>query len=39
MVLAAFAAVLERDRGFTRADFHARHPGGTLGKKSREKAP
>jgi len=39
MVLAALAAVLERGRGFTRADFHARHPGGTLGKKSREKAP
>jgi sugar/nucleoside kinase (ribokinase family)/D-arabinose 5-phosphate isomerase GutQ len=39
MVLAALAAVLERGRGFTREDFHARHPGGTLGKKSREKAP
>ncbi|HYB12813.1 MAG TPA: PfkB family carbohydrate kinase [Myxococcota bacterium] len=39
MVLAALAAVLERGRGFTRADFHARHPGGMLGKKSREGAP
>jgi len=39
MVLAALAAVLERGRGFTRADFHARHPGGTLGRKSREKTP
>jgi len=39
MVLAALAAVLEQGRGFTRADFHARHPGGTLGKKSKEKAP
>jgi len=37
MVLAALAAVLERGRGFTRADFHARHPGGTLGRKAREK--
>ena len=39
MVLAALAAVLERGRGFTRADFHARHPGGTLGKKSKAKTP
>jgi arabinose-5-phosphate isomerase len=39
MVLAALAAVLERGRGFTHADFHARHPGGTLGRKLREKTP
>lgn len=39
MVLAALAAVLEQGRGFTRADFHARHPGGTLGKKSKGNAP
>jgi len=39
MVLAALAAVLEQGRGFTRADFHARHPGGTLGKKSKAKTP
>jgi arabinose-5-phosphate isomerase len=36
MVLAALAAVLEHGRSFTRADFHARHPAGTLGKKTRE---
>ncbi len=36
MVLAALAAVLEHGRGFTRADFHARHPAGTLGRKTRE---
>jgi arabinose-5-phosphate isomerase len=35
MVLAALAAVLERERGFTRSDFHRRHPAGTLGKRTR----
>jgi len=39
MVLAALAALLERGRGFTREDFHARHPGGALGKKSRGTTP
>lgn len=35
MVIAALGAVLERERGFTRADFHRRHPAGTLGKRTR----
>jgi arabinose-5-phosphate isomerase len=35
MVLAALAAVLERERGFTRADFHRRHPAGSLGRRTR----
>jgi D-arabinose 5-phosphate isomerase GutQ len=34
LVVAALSAALEHARGFTRADYHARHPGGTLGKKS-----
>ena len=34
-VLAALAAELEATRGFSRADYHARHPAGELGKKSR----
>ena len=29
-------AGLERAHGFTRADYHRRHPAGALGKKSRE---
>jgi len=33
-VLAALAAELEARRGFSRADYHARHPAGELGKKS-----
>jgi arabinose-5-phosphate isomerase len=36
LVLAALSAALESARGFTRADYHARHPGGELGKKSAE---
>jgi arabinose-5-phosphate isomerase len=34
LVLAALSAALESARSFTRAEYHARHPGGTLGKKS-----
>jgi len=33
-VLAALGAELEARRGFSRADYHARHPAGELGKKS-----
>jgi arabinose-5-phosphate isomerase len=39
MVLAGLSAVLEQARGFTRADFHARHPAGALGRKTRDPAP
>jgi arabinose-5-phosphate isomerase len=35
LVLASLSAALEQARGFTRADYHARHPGGELGRKSR----
>jgi arabinose-5-phosphate isomerase len=35
LVLAALSAGLEAARGFTRADYNARHPSGTLGRKSR----
>jgi D-arabinose 5-phosphate isomerase GutQ len=35
LVLAALSAALEQARGFTRADYHARHPAGELGKRSR----
>jgi arabinose-5-phosphate isomerase len=35
LVLAALSAELESGRGFTRADYHARHPGGRLGDLSR----
>jgi arabinose-5-phosphate isomerase len=35
LVLAALSAALESARGFTRAEYHARHPGGALGKKSK----
>lgn len=38
LVLAALAAALERSRGFDRAEYHRRHPAGTLGKLSREGA-
>lgn len=38
MVLAGLAAVLEQARGFSRADFHARHPAGALGRKTRDPA-
>jgi sugar/nucleoside kinase (ribokinase family)/D-arabinose 5-phosphate isomerase GutQ len=34
LVLAALSAALESARGFTRAEYHARHPAGALGKKS-----
>ena len=34
VVLAALSAALEADQGFTRSDFHARHPAGSLGKKT-----
>lgn len=34
LVLAALSAALEVDRGFTRADYHARHPAGALGRRS-----
>jgi arabinose-5-phosphate isomerase len=36
LVLAALSAALEQSKGFTRADYHARHPAGALGQKSRE---
>jgi len=36
LVLAALAAGLERGHGFSRADYHRRHPAGALGQKSRE---
>jgi len=35
LVLAALSAALEKVCGLTRADYHARHPAGTLGEKSR----
>jgi len=34
LVLAALSSALESARGFTRAEYHARHRGGELGKKS-----
>ena len=34
VVLAALSAALETERGFTRAEYHARHPAGALGKRS-----
>jgi arabinose-5-phosphate isomerase len=36
LVLASLSAALERARGFTRADYRARHPAGALGKKAAE---
>jgi arabinose-5-phosphate isomerase len=36
LVLAALSAALESERGFTRADYHARHPSGSLGRRSSE---
>jgi sugar/nucleoside kinase (ribokinase family)/D-arabinose 5-phosphate isomerase GutQ len=39
LVLAALSAALERDCGFTRADYHRRHPAGRLGKLSGEPTP
>jgi arabinose-5-phosphate isomerase len=35
LVLAALSAALESERGFTRADYNARHPAGKLGEASR----
>jgi len=35
LVLAALSAALESARGFTRAEYHARHPGGALGQRSK----
>ncbi len=35
LVLASLAAALEEARGFTRADYHARHPAGDLGRRSK----
>lgn len=35
LVLAALSTGLETARGFTRAEYHARHPGGRLGELSR----
>ncbi len=34
LVLAALSAALEQAAGFSRADYHARHPAGELGKRS-----
>ncbi len=36
LVLAALSTGLETARGFTRADYHARHPGGRLGQLSKD---
>jgi arabinose-5-phosphate isomerase len=36
IVLAALSAALERESGFTRADYQRRHPAGRLGELSRE---
>ena len=36
LVLGSLAAALERETGFTRADYNLRHPGGKLGEQSRE---
>jgi len=36
LVLAALSSALEQAQGFTRADYHARHPAGELGKRSRD---
>jgi arabinose-5-phosphate isomerase len=35
LVAAALAALLEEERGFSGADYHARHPSGELGKRSK----
>jgi arabinose-5-phosphate isomerase len=34
LVLAALSAALEKQRGFTRSEYHARHPAGRLGRLS-----
>jgi D-arabinose 5-phosphate isomerase GutQ len=36
LVLASLSAALERARGFTTADYVARHPSGKLGRRLRE---
>lgn len=36
LVLAALSALLEEDRGFSNEDYHARHPAGELGRRSRD---
>ncbi len=36
LVLAALSAALEAESGLTRAEYHRRHPAGTLGKRSRD---
>ena len=36
LVLASLAAALERETGFTKADYHLRHPAGKLGEASRK---
>ena len=38
LVLAALSAALEQAGGFTKADYHARHPAGELGKRSGDPA-
>jgi arabinose-5-phosphate isomerase len=37
LVLAALSAALEQAGGFTRADYHARHPAGELGRRSSDR--
>ncbi len=39
LVLAALSAALERDCGFTRAEYHRRHPAGRLGRLSAGPTP
>lgn len=39
IVLASLSAALETVSGLTRADYHARHPAGALGEKSRGRDP
>ena len=36
LVLASLAAALERESGFSQADYHLRHPAGVLGRLSEE---
>lgn len=36
LVLAALSAALESESGLTRAEYHRRHPAGTLGKRSKD---
>jgi arabinose-5-phosphate isomerase len=38
LVVAALSGALERARGFTAADYLARHPAGALGRRARERA-